>query len=137
MKFLVCTVGAKKVSVHYLRYVISTIKASFARSYLFRTMQPWQHRTFCALSTYPFSYLYCVPRTSYAVASLILALVGINSTYTRPAFIRWSKGPLYCCIFSSISLSVCVKLNICNVVDVLARSSISRSLCGPLSPSCN
>ena len=44
------------------------------------------------------------------------------------------NSPLYCCVFSSISLSVCLKLTVWNVVDVLARSSISRSHCGRLSP---
>ena len=36
------------------------------------------------------------------------------------------NGLLFCCFFSSISLSVCLKLTVWNVV-VLARSSISRS----------
>ena len=44
---------------------------------------------------------------------------------------------LYCRLFSSISLSVCLKLTVWNDVDVLARSSISSSHCGRLSPSCN
>ena len=43
---------------------------------------PWQHRTFCALSTYPYSYLY---RTSHVVASLILALVCRINLYIHKA----------------------------------------------------
>ena len=37
------------------------------------------------------------------------------------------KGPLYCCLFSSISQSACLKLTVWNVIDILAPSSISRS----------
>ena len=47
------------------------------------------------------------------------------------------NGPLYCCLFSSIYLSLCLKLSVWNDIDVLAWSSISRSHCGRLSPSCN
>ena len=45
----------------------------------------WHYRIFNALSTYPYSYLY---DTSYAVASLILALVGIN-LYIWPPLFCW------------------------------------------------
>ena len=47
------------------------------------------------------------------------------------------NGLLYCRLFSSISLSVCLKHTVWNVIDILARSSISRSHCGRLSPSYN
>ena len=47
----------KKVSVHYLRYVISTVKAQLHSTELVRSCKAWQHRTICALSTYPYSYL--------------------------------------------------------------------------------
>ena len=96
---------------------------------------PWQHRIFCTLSTYPYSYLY---RTSYAIASLILAHVGIYLYIHKATFsFAGNNGPLYCCVFSSIYLSLCLKLTVWNVVDVLAQSSISHSHCGQLSPSCN
>ena len=95
----------------------------------------WQYRTFCALSTYPYSYLYC---TSCAVASLILALVGINLYIHKATFL--SLVTTACSTVASFQVFLCqyvYKLTIWNVVDVLARSSISHSHCGRLSPSCN
>ena len=70
------------------------------------------------------------------VASLILALVGTN-LYIRQPFFSNKNGPLYCRLFSSILIQYVYKLTIWNVVDVLARSSISHSHCAHLSSSCN
>ena len=57
------------------------------------------------LSTYPCSCLY---RTSYTVASLILALLGINLYIRKATFLLLLSVPFYCRLFSSISLSVCL-----------------------------
>ena len=87
-------------------------------------------RTFCALSMYPYSYLY---HTSYAIASLILALVGIY------LYIWLSLAKIARCTAASFQVFLCqyvYELTVWNVVYFLARSSISCSHCGRLQ-SCN
>ena len=84
-------------------------------------MQPWQYRTFCALSTYPYSYLY---RTSYTVASLILALVRIYLYLQKATFLLLVKtAQTACSAAASFQVFVChyvCKLTVWNVIDVLA-----------------
>ena len=102
-------------------------------------MQPYfhrgQYRTFCTLSTYPYSYFYHTP---YAVASLILALVGINLYIHKASFLSLVK--MACSTAASFQVFVCqyvYKLTVWNVVGILVQSSISCSHCCRLSPSCN
>ena len=69
---------------------------------------PWQHRTFCALSTYPYSYLYHI---SYTVASLILALIGINLYIHKATFLSLVKtAALLLRLFKYFSVSMFISL---------------------------
>ena len=72
-------------------------------------LSPWQYCTFCALSTYPYSYLY---RTSYAVASLILTLLRINPyiTHDHLSFAGKKRPALLLPIFKYFSVSMFVSL---------------------------
>ena len=87
-------------------------------------MQPYFHRVSTAHSVH--------------VASLIFALIGINLYIHKATFLLLVKT--VCSTAASFNIFLCqhnCKLTVWNVVDVLARSSISRSHCSPLSPSCN
>ena len=90
--------------------------------YYATVLTPWQHRTFNVPLFVPLLYFirgrfanFSTRRNKSLHTQGHLSFTGKNSL-------------LYCCLISSISLSVCLKLTIWNVIDVLARSSISHSL---------
>ena len=80
-------------------------------------------------------YLY---RTSYAVASLILALVGIILYIHKATILSLVKTARSTAASFQVFLCQYVhKLTVWNVADVLAQVFYRRSHCGRLSPSCN
>ena len=76
-----------------------------------------QHRTFCALSTYPH-----LPLPHFIRGLFTNFSTRRNKSLHTQSHLSFAgkNGLLYCCVFSSISLSVCLKLTVFNVVDVLA-----------------
>ena len=98
-------------------------------------MQTYFHRGSTTLSMYPYSYHYS---TSYDSRFVHFSTRRNKSLHTQGHLsFAGKKGSLYCRHFSSISLSVCLKVTVWNIVDVLAQSSISHSYCGQFLPSCN
>ena len=121
----------KKISVHYLRYVISTIKARLDCMELVRSHKAYLHRTFDVPLFVPLPYFIRGRFVNFSARRN-------KSLLTQGHFsFAGNNGPLFCYVYSSISLSVCLKITVWNGVDVLARCSISHSHCGHLSPSCN